>query len=252
VFFEERLRLARLRDLMNRERLREDFERTVVADLPREVERRVEEMVDWMVGAELRQWQDVMGRLAGRQAAHADRMVGQVNDRFEYDRQRQLEAVSTESRRAVAGFDGAAEAKRLASSVRDSIAQTALLQVSALGLGAVVAVLASTTAADVTGLAAAGALSLIGFLILPARRRKARSELAVRVAQLRERLSTALRESFERERNRSAGRIREAIAPYARFVGSERLSLEEASTTLARIGGELEMLGARIEALGRA
>ena len=99
-FFEERLRLRRLRELMNRERLRQDFEKTVVADLPRDVERRVEEMVDWMVGAELRQWQDVMGRLGlGVEAAHADRMVGQVNDRFEYDRQRQLEAVSTESRR---------------------------------------------------------------------------------------------------------------------------------------------------------
>ncbi len=250
-FFDERLRLARLRELLNRDRLREDFERTVVADLPRDVERRVEAMVDWMVAVELRQWQDVMGRLAGRQAAHADRMVGRVDDRFEYDRQRQLAAVSSESRRAVESFDGAAEARRLASSVRDSIAQTALLQVSALGLGAMVAALASTTAADVTGLAAAGALSLIGFLILPARRRKARSELAARVAQLRDRLSTALRESFERERDRSAGRIREAIAPYARFVRSERLGLEEASAALTRIGRDLETLGARVEALGR-
>ena len=40
AFFEERLRLRRLRELLNRERLREDFEKTVVADLPREVERR--------------------------------------------------------------------------------------------------------------------------------------------------------------------------------------------------------------------
>jgi hypothetical protein len=135
--------------------------------------------------------------------------------------------------------------------VRESIAQTALLQVSALGLGAMVAALASTTAADVTGLAAAGALSLIGFLILPARRRKARSELAARVARLRERLGAALRESFERERDRSAGRIREAIAPYARFVRGERSGLEEASAALARIGDGLEGLGARVEALGR-
>jgi GTP-binding protein EngB required for normal cell division len=251
AFFEERLRLARLRDLLHRERLRADFERIVVADLPREVERRVEEMVDWMVGAELRQWQDVMARLAGRQAAHAHRMVGRVDDRFDYDRQRLLDAVSAQSRRAVEGFDGAAEAKRLASSVRDSIAQTALLQVSALGLGAIVATLASTTAADVTGLAAAGALSIIGFLILPTRRRKARLELAARVARLRDRLAAALGESFERERDRGAERIREAIAPYARFVRGERQGLEEASAALAHVGEGLEALGDRVEALGR-
>jgi len=38
-----------------------------------------------------------------------------------------------------------------------------------------VTALASTTAADVTGLVAAGVLSLVGFFILPARRRSIRA-----------------------------------------------------------------------------
>ena len=94
-------------------------------------------------------------------------MVGQVDDRFEYDRQRLLEAVRGEAQRAIEGYDAAAEAKRLAGSVRDAVAQTALLQVSAVGLGTIVAVLASTTVADVTGILAAGALSVIGLFVLP-------------------------------------------------------------------------------------
>jgi hypothetical protein len=40
--------------------------------------------------------------------------------------------------------------------VRESAAQAALLQVSALGLGTIVAALASTTVADVTSILAAG------------------------------------------------------------------------------------------------
>jgi small GTP-binding protein len=251
AFFEERLRLLRMHELLSKERLRQDFETTVVADLPREVEKRVEAMVDWMVGSELRQWQDVMERLGGRQSAHAEGMVGRVDDRFDYDRQRLLEAVRVEAQRAVDGYDAPAEARRLAQNVRDSVAQTALLQVSAVGLGALVATLATTTAVDVTGLVAAGTLSVVGLFILPARRRKARAELAARVAALREKLVSALTAAFSTERDRSQEKVRAAIAPYSRFVRSEGDRLREAREALATLADGLEALAGRVSWLGR-
>jgi small GTP-binding protein len=249
AFFEERLRLSHFRELLHRDRLRNDFERVVVADLPRDVEKRVEAIVDWMVAAELGQWQDVMAVLRGRAAVHEGRMVGRVDDRFESDRQRLLQAVRGEAQRAVEGYDAAAEAKRLAGSVRDAVAQAALLQVSAVGLGAVVAVLASTTVADVTGILAAGALSVIGLFVLPARRHRARRELGAKVTALREKLLAALIPAFERERDRGQQRIREAIGPWTRFVGTERERLEEARSALERIGTGADALAARIDAL---
>ncbi len=93
AFFDERLRLPRLRELFDRERLRRDFEAAVVADLPREVERRVSALVDWMVTEDLALWQEVMRLLRARQAAHAARPFGAVDDRFSYDRQERLVAV---------------------------------------------------------------------------------------------------------------------------------------------------------------
>jgi small GTP-binding protein len=249
AFFEERLRLSRFRELLHRDRLRNDFERTVVADLPREVEKKVEGIVDWMVEAELGQWQDVMSVLRGRVVPHEGRMVGRVEDRFEYDRERLLEAVRGESQRAIEGYDASAEAKRLAGSVRDAVAQTALLQVGALGLGAIVTVLASTTVADVTGILAAGALSVIGLFVLPARRQRARAELGATVTALREKLLAALTPAFERERDRSQQRVREAIAPWARFVRTEKERLEAARSALERLGAGIDELAARIAAL---
>jgi GTP-binding protein EngB required for normal cell division len=251
AFFDERLRLMRIHELLSKERLRKDFETTVVADLPRQVEKRVEAMVDWMVGAELHQWQDVMERLGGRQGAHADKMVGRVDDRFEYDRQRLLEAVRSEAQRAIDGYDAPAEARRLAQNVRDSVAQTALLQVSAVGVGALVATLATTTAADVTGLVAAGALSVMGLFILPARRRRARAELATRVAALREKLLVSLTQGFERERDRGQQRVRDAIAPYSRFVRTEANRLREAESALAGLRDGLAALDGRVEGLAQ-
>jgi hypothetical protein len=229
--------------------LRYDFERDVVGELPREVEKRLASIVDWMVEAELRQFQDVTAVLRGRAAEHAGRMVGTIDDRFEYDRQRLLEAVGGEAQRVIEGYDAAAEAKRLAEKVRDAVAQTALLQVGAVGLGTIVAVLASTTVADVTGVVAAGALSVLGLFVLPARRARARADLAGKVAALREKLLGALVPAFERERDRSQQGIREAIAPWARFVRTESERLEEARSALERIGTEAEDLARRIAAL---
>ena len=156
-----------------------------------------------------------------------------------------------EAQRAVDGYDAPAEARRLAQSVRDSVAQTALLQVSAVGLGALVATLATTTAVDVTGLVAAGTLSVVGLFILPARRRKARSELAARVEALRAKLVSALTASFTSERDRSRGKVQDAIAPYSRFVRSEGERLREAQSALAALGDGLEALAGRVSWLGR-
>ena len=134
AFFDERLRLGRFRELFDRERLRRDFEAEAVAGLPHEVERRVDGIVDWMVEAELRQWQDVMALLAERPAARPG-SEGRVDDRFAYDRSRLLESVRDAAREAVLHYDAPSEARRLAEKVRESVAQAALLQVSALGLG---------------------------------------------------------------------------------------------------------------------
>jgi small GTP-binding protein len=248
AFFDERLRLGRFRELFDREKLRRDFEAEAVAGLPGEVERRVDGIVDWMVEAELRQWQDVMAILAERPAARPG-SEGRVDDRFAYDRSRLIDSVREAARAAVEHYDGPSEARRLAEKVRDSVAQAALLQVSALGLGAIVAALASTTVADVTGILAASLLSIVGLFLLPARREKARRELAAKVAAVREKLLASLTTTFGAERDRAAARVREAIAPYAAFVHRERARLDEAQAALAGLSGDLDALSARVDAL---
>jgi small GTP-binding protein len=248
AFFDERLRLGRFRELFDRERLRRDFEAEAVAGLPYEVERRVDGIVDFLVEAELRQWQDVMALLAERPAAQPG-SEGRVDDRFAYDRSRLLASVREAARAAVEHYDAPSEARRLAEKVRESVAQAALLQVSALGLGAIVAALASTTVADVTGILAAGVLSLIGLFLLPARREKARRELAAKVGAVREKLLASLTVSFESERDRAAARVREAVSPYAAFVHGEKQRLDEARTALDRLGAALDGLDGRLDGL---
>jgi hypothetical protein len=246
-FFDETLRLGRVFDLMNAERIRGEFERKAVADTPQRIDERVSEIIDWLVAADLKQWRAVSERLDQRRAVHGERIPGPLAAELEGQRARLLETVGREARSTVDEYDREAEAARLAESVRSAVAGAALLGAGAVGLGTAVSLLASSTAADVTGLMAAGSMAVLGLFVIPARRARAKSELRARIEKLRARLMQALGGQFEREIERSGQRIREAIAPYTRFVRAERDRLEGLRRALGEHAGALEALARRVE-----
>ncbi len=246
-YFAETLRLGRLFDLLDKERIRGEFERKVVGDVPRQVQERVNELVDWIVEADLRQWQAVTEHLAERRRQHAERIVGDVGT-FQYDRERLIERVGRRSEDVVAQYDREYEAAQLAEQAQNAVAAMAALEVGAVGLGALITAIATTAAADVTGILLAGTVAALGLFVIPARRRKAQKELSEKLENLRTDLAQALRTPFEQEMRRSVQRINEAIAPYTRFVRSEREKLDEVQAELDRLREGLERLRAALQA----
>lgn len=247
-FFAEHLRLARVFDLLDKERTRADFERKVIADLPQELDQRVQELIDWLIQSELEQWQAASKRLEERRRHHAERIVGVMGD-FDLDRQRRLDSVGRSAQRSLETYDRAAEARRLAQSVRDAVTHTALVEVGAVGLGTAVTLATTTQVIDVTGLLLAGTMATLGLLILPARRRKARRELEEKTLALRRELTQALREQFDRELEGSILRLEEATGPYTRFVRAERGRLENISVRLAGVENDLASIAQRLKEL---
>lgn len=249
-FFDETFRLVRVRDLINKELVRQEFERRVVADAPQRIERKVNELIDWLVDSDLRQWQAVNEHLAERRRAHQDRIVGDLGPgSFVYDRQRLIDAVGRQAQQVVDGYDKSAEAQSIAQGAQEAVAASAVLEVGAIGLGALVAALASTMAADVTGILLATFIAALGLIIIPARRRAAKTEMRQKIADLRSNLMSTLRAQFEKEIQRSLNRIEAAIAPYTRFVRAEKNSLLETQTALENLQSELKRLKAAIEQL---
>jgi small GTP-binding protein len=247
-FFDETIRIGRVMDLVNRSRIQQGFEQQVVADVPQQIERRVGELVDWLVDADLRQWQAVTNHLADRRRQYRERIVGDEGGaQFHYDRTRLIEAASREAQKVVDSYDRRREAQALADGARNAVAAAAAAGAGALTLGAVVTVATTTALADVTGIFLASVLAAIGLFILPARRKKAKEELRQKIVDVRERLSTALRDQFLREIQRSGDRIRESIAPYSRFIRAEGEKLREVEQELREIDAELASLRARVE-----
>jgi small GTP-binding protein len=247
-FFDDTVRAGRIVDLLNRSRIKLEFERDVIRDLPQQIERRVEEIIDWLVTSDLQQWREARDRLAARRTHEAERVAGQLAGGFDYDRRRLLDTVGRATQETLDAHDERVEAARLAESVQMAVANAALLEVGAVGLGTAVSLLATTTAADVTGILAAGLMATIGFVVLPRRRQQAKRELRERVATMRRQLMEALTAQFQKELERSVRRVETAIAPYVQFVEGERASLADRRRELTAVQNGLTALKARVEA----
>ena len=246
-YFDETFRLGRVFDLLNKQRVQQAFTRQVVADVPQQIEQKVNELIDWLVENDLRQWKAVNDHLAERKRAHEGRIVGSVNASFAYDRERLMDAVGREAQRVVETYDKDFEAQTIADHAQAAVAASAAVEVGALGLGAVITVLATTVAADVTGILLASFIAVLGLFVIPAQRRRAKSELRDKVAALREQLVQTLKGQFEREIARSLQRINEAIAPYTRFVRAERSKLVDTQSGFEGIKNNLNRLKTAIE-----
>jgi small GTP-binding protein len=257
-YFDETLRLARVFDLVNTQRTQAEFERYVVADTPYQIEQEVQGLIDWLVEKDMRQWQATLDYLERhrtkiRESTEVRRgeetVIGQVGGPFEYNRQALLDSVGHAARKVVMTYDREAEARQLAQSVRDAVAGTALVQVGAVGLGALLIAILHGALLDFTGVLSASALAVVGLLIIPAKKRRAKNDLRDKLEDLRQRLMSAMTEEFERELANSLQRLREAIAPYTRFVRAEQQKLTRIDDELGEINASLGQLRLRVENL---
>ncbi len=247
AFFEEHIRLGRLPDLMNGEKFRTMFEEAVVSDLNVQIDQKVHTLVDWMVEKNLRLQQSTDEYIKRRASQHSERLIGNVGGSFDYNRRALLESVGRAATEVVASYDKEVASAELADEVRASIAATALTEVGAVGLGALIVTLAHAVWLDFTGILAATAVALGGFLLLPAKKRQAKKALRARVDEMREKLRQGVERQFEREVERSLGLVRERNAPFTRFVRAQRGQLGELQQRFADLDVGLGRLRKEVE-----
>ncbi len=201
-----------------------------------------------MVDSDLKQWQAVTKHLAERNREHKGSIYGDIETgSFYRDRQSLMDTIIRETRRVVETYDRTREAKAIAESAQTAVATSAALEASALGLGAIVTTLATTAAADVTGVIMASFMAVIGLFIIPARRRQGKTKLLEKISAVRKQLIHSLQSQFDKEINRSLQQIHEAIAPYTRFIRSERDRITKSQSELKYLKGEMVQLKGKLE-----
>jgi small GTP-binding protein len=247
-FFEETIRIGRIKTLMDSEGVKRTFERDVIGETPREIEDEVGRVIDWIVERNLKLWQDISSYIERRQIArNREGMIGDVGSSFNYNRQALLDSVGRVSRDVVGSYNREVESRTIANEIQGTFATTALAQAGAIGLGTLVVTLVSSAAADVTGILLATALAVGGFYVIPRKRRQAKLDFERRINQLGTHLKDVLTRQVHLELEQSTGRINEAIAPYRRFVQSQQQQLNEARGELVATEDALLRLRADID-----
>jgi hypothetical protein len=145
----------------------------------------------------------------------------------------------------VESYDRNKEASELAASVEAAVAQTALLEVGAVGLGTLVTLAVLSSALDITGILAASTLAILGFFVIPFKRKQAKDRFKEKMLGLRTKLLSALTTQFSNESDNAIVRLKDGVAPYTRYVRSEHERIDKASSTLARLRQNISELRAR-------
>ncbi|HEX7337312.1 MAG TPA: dynamin family protein [Gemmatimonadales bacterium] len=247
-FFDETIRIGRIKSLMDSEGVKRAFEREVIAETPQQIEEEVGRIIDWIVERNLKLWQDISSYIDRRQLTrHREGMIGDVGASFSYNRQALLASVGRVSKDVLGGYNREAESRAIANEIQGAFATTALAEAGAIGLGTIVVTLVTGAAADVTGLLLATALAVGGFYILPRKRRQAQQDFQRRISELRTHLKDVLTRQVHLELEQATGRINEAIAPYRRFVQSQQQQLNEARGELVATEDALLRLRADVE-----
>ncbi|KAL6053237.1 Mitofusin-2 [Balamuthia mandrillaris] len=223
-FFEERLRLTNMLQIINPDKVKTSFERDVVGETAITIDRHVSEFIDWMVEKNSRQWKRVLHYAQQQASLHVNsgRMVGNVNVDFEYNRKKLLESIGSATKEVVNSYDKSKEAAKLSQQVQLALYSTAVVEAGAIGIGALI----TMSLFDVTGIMGVSALAATGLCILPFQRANLKRQFNERVLKLRKDLSKAMQNRFDKELEEHLSSIRDAISPYSRFVRTERERLD--------------------------
>lgn len=234
-FFDSTLLLTNIGNLAKSEKIKAKFEQEVLAEVPQEIEEKVRAMIDWLVDKDLNVWYQVMAALERRQAADRANLNGSHLSAQAERRKDLMESVGQTIRGIVNSYNRKKEAEELSAFVEGAVAQTALFEVGAVGLGALVATALFSSAMDVTGIVAAGTLAILGLFVIPYKRKQVKQSFKEKMEELRANLMNTLSATFRRESELAIRRLNGKISPYTAEVRADQEKISSDASSLSAL-----------------
>lgn len=247
-WFERTIRIGNANFLRNKDAVENRFRAEVMMDAPGAIEGVVHRMVDWTVQRNLRLWSTVFAELDAHTARlrESGALAPHGDTEFQYNREELFARLREPVERRLGEFDTEKEARDITDSVKAAVAQAFGVNVLAIGLGALFLTAFTTAALDVTGILTATVFAIAGWLIIPARRRRLIQEFETKIAKLNEDLARLIRAKFEEQLGRYEQQLLDVIAPYERFLETERVRLDAALGELRSADAEVTTLEKKV------
>jgi hypothetical protein len=252
-FFDDTMRLSRALELVRADKIRQQFEETVVGDSAARIDGMVRDLTDWLTEQEqkFRQYaMEYVDRRRKESSVRDDQLVGSINRQFDYNRNTLLRAVFEKASDLVKSYDRQEEAETYSKELQKAVVQALLVGAGGLTLGTVGAATAAAvgfTFLDLSGITAGVVVVVLGIFILPARKASAKRKFDEKMQELRQRLHNLMNEQFNKELNGSIQRVYDALAPYIRFVHTEQEKVTSIRQQITPIEADILKLKGTIE-----
>ncbi len=247
-WFERTIRIGNAFFLRNKDAVENRFRAEVVKDAPQAVEGVVHRMVDWTVQRNLKLWRTVFAELDAHTARlrESGALAPHGDTEFQYNREELFARLREPVERRLDEFDTEREAREIVTSVKEAVMSAFGVNVLAIGLGGILVTAFTTAALDFTGVLTATLFAIAGWLIIPARRKQLVKEFEAKISKLNEDLAALLRAKFEEQLTRYERQLLDVVAPYERFLDTERTKLEGGLKQLKEAASEVDALEQRV------
>jgi small GTP-binding protein len=194
AWLEETVRISNFVNLLNSSKFKQSFIDQVVKGANTDIEKGVLQATNWLARRESELFEDALHLLREAPALKQGKTSEAVTV------EHQLEA-------ALKSFQPEEEARLLKNAVQESLQRTALVEFTAVGVGAGMLLLFNRILLDVLGIFTGLIIAVIGFTILPRRREQAKTQLKERLLELREKIRLALEQNLDLELSRTKERF---------------------------------------------
>lgn len=230
-YFEDLFVVKNIPNILKKDRNRVLFQENVLQNLPVEVERKTNELVESLYAQQQRLVQMIRLQIENRNTQFpGSELPKEMRDERAELMKRMQNSIDSIMEKIEADIAMNIGMKHAQSAVTAGLA----IEVSAIGIGAAVTAIATTVAADLLGIVAAFWVGVAGFLVLPYYKKKAQKEFDEKITDIENKLVDSLRNEFTQEVNSQAEDMNNATRPFERFVQS---SISTAQKQLDELSG---------------
>jgi len=252
-FLEDKIRLSSINTIRDSEKFKAIFEKEVVSDLKTSIDDSMHTGVDWLMRENISLYEKSIKFLKDRVDTdrYKDKILGGDETSFDYNRERIFGAMQDGFKKQVTEFDFKGECNRVVDLAYKGLLSFIGVEIGAVGIS-VIAIMSNAFWFDVTGFLFAGLLALTGFLILPAKKRKAIKQFRLKVDDLITEFRKVLTSEFDREITNVQENIRSSYKPYMTFYKAETSKIEGYTGEITELHNGLTAIRTQIETLSSA
>ena len=216
-YFEKLFKVKNIPNLIRKDKTKLEFQNEVLKSLPTDIERKTTEMVENIYLQEQRMTQYATDQIEKRKTQFPGTAISSPDLSERSQLLQKMQATIDEMLEKIE--------KDMAADIGMKHVQTAAttalaVEVSAVGLGAGLTIVATTVATDILGIVAAFWVGVAGFMILPYYRKKSQKEFTAQISEIEEKLISALQKELNEEIQSQTLQMEQAISPFRQFVSN--------------------------------